>query len=268
LDQRTAHDRALRDRFEAVVRSRINDVVMNGDRKQRLGHLSNISFRFIEGEGLLINLDLEGVAVSTGSACSSGTLEPSPVIRALGVDDEIARGSIRFSFGKDNSEADVDYAIEVLSRAVERLRALSPLTLVSHWFSQIPQILSYSAQFKDHLAHPRNAGELSEANAVAEETNPVCGDRVRLSLIVKNDRILSARFLAYGCPPTLVCGSVLTELIKGMTVAEAGEITRAELLNEIGGLPSRKQHAAALAIETLHSALARLFWSPRKRASA
>jgi cysteine desulfurase len=132
LDQRTAHDRALRDRFEAVVRSRINDVVMNGDRKQRLGHLSNISFRFIEGEGLLINLDLEGVAVSTGSACSSGTLEPSPVIRALGVDDEIARGSIRFSFGKDNSEADVDYAIEVLSRAVERLRALSPLTLVSH----------------------------------------------------------------------------------------------------------------------------------------
>jgi NifU-like protein involved in Fe-S cluster formation len=119
--------------------------------------------------------------------------------------------------------------------------------------------LSYSAQFKDHLAHPRNAGELSEANAVAEETNPVCGDRVRLSLIVKNDRILSARFLAYGCPPTLVCGSVLTELIKGMTVAEAGEITRAELLNEIGGLPSRKQHAAALAIETLHSALARLF---------
>ena len=95
-------------------------------------YLSNISFRFIEGEGLLINLDLEGVAVSTGSACSSGTLEPSPVIRALGVDDELARGSIRFSFGKDNTEADVDYAVDVLVRAVERLRALSPLTLVSH----------------------------------------------------------------------------------------------------------------------------------------
>jgi len=131
LAQRSAHDRALRDRFEAEVRRRIPDVVMNGDREQRLGHLSNISFRFIEGEGLLINLDLEGVAVSTGSACSSGTLEPSPVIRALGVDDEIARGSIRFSFGKDNTEADVDYAVEVLSRAVERLRALSPLTLTT-----------------------------------------------------------------------------------------------------------------------------------------
>ena len=131
LQQRSAHDRTLRDKFEAQVRSRIKDVVMNGDREQRLGHLSNISFRFIEGEGLLINLDLEGVAVSTGSACSSGTLEPSPVIRALGVTDELARGSIRFSFGKDNTEDDVDYVVEVLSQAVERLRALSPLTLVS-----------------------------------------------------------------------------------------------------------------------------------------
>jgi cysteine desulfurase len=131
LEARSTHDRALRDRFEAEVRKRITDVVMNGDSEQRLAHLSNISFRFIEGEGLLINLDLEGVAVSTGSACSSGTLEPSPVIRALGVNDELARGSIRFSFGKDNIEDDVYYTVEVLSNAVERLRALSPLTLVS-----------------------------------------------------------------------------------------------------------------------------------------
>jgi cysteine desulfurase len=132
FEQRSVHDRMLRDRFEDAVREKIPDVVMNGDREQRLGHLSNISFRFIEGEGLLINLDLEGVAVSTGSACSSGTLEPSPVIRALGVDDELARGSIRFSFGKDNEEIEVDYAVEVLMHAVARLRALSPLTLVSH----------------------------------------------------------------------------------------------------------------------------------------
>jgi cysteine desulfurase len=132
FEERTVHDRTLRDRFEQSVAQGIPDIVMNGDRERRLGHLSNISFRFIEGEGLLINLDLEGVAVSTGSACSSGTLEPSPVIRALGVDDEIARGSIRFSFGKENTEDEVDYTVEVLVRAVERLRALSPLTLVSH----------------------------------------------------------------------------------------------------------------------------------------
>jgi len=113
----------------------------------------------------------------------------------------------------------------------------------------------YSSQFKDHLAHPRNAGELPDATAVADEKNPVCGDRLRLSLIVKNDRIEAARYLAYGCPPTLVCGSVLTELIVGKTTAEARELTRADLLDAIGGLPSRKHHAASLAIETLTSVL-------------
>ena len=127
MDERAAHVQALRDRFEAGVAAGIEDVVFNGDRERRLPHLSNISFRFIEGEGLLINLDLQGVAVSTGSACSSGSLEPSPVILALGRNDELARGSIRFSFGKDNSVEDVDYVLEVLPRAVENLRRLSPL---------------------------------------------------------------------------------------------------------------------------------------------
>ena len=127
MEQRSRHDQLLRDRFEAGVTERIDEIVFNGLAGQRLPHLSNISFRFIEGEGLLISLDLQGVAVSTGSACSSGTLEPSPVIRALGRDDELARGAIRFSFGKDNTEEDVDYVIDVLARVVERLRKLSPL---------------------------------------------------------------------------------------------------------------------------------------------
>ena len=118
--------------------------------------------------------------------------------------------------------------------------------------------LSYSAKFKEHLAHPRNPGELPEANAIADETNPICGDRLRLSLIIKDDRIETARYLAYGCPPTLVCGSVLTELISGKTIEEAKKLTRADLLDAIGGLPSRKHHAAALAIETLNAALERI----------
>jgi len=124
---RNEHTRRLRDRFESGVSERIEDIVFNGKREQRLPHVSNISFRFIEGEGLLIHLDLQGIAVSTGSACSSGTLEPSPVIRALGRDEELARGAIRFSFGKDNTEEDVDRVLDVLPRAVESLRALSPL---------------------------------------------------------------------------------------------------------------------------------------------
>lgn len=115
--------------------------------------------------------------------------------------------------------------------------------------------MSYSAKFKDHLANPRNAGELPGANAIADETNPICGDRLRLSLIIKDNRIETARYLAYGCPPTLVCGSVLTELISGKPIAEAKQLTRADLLDAMGGLPSRKHHAAALAIETLDAAL-------------
>jgi nitrogen fixation NifU-like protein len=116
----------------------------------------------------------------------------------------------------------------------------------------------YSAAFKDHLAHPRNAGELPEATVIAEQTNPVCGDRLRLSLAVKDNRIEAARYLAYGCPPTLVCGSVLTELVTGKTMDEAKQITRIDLLNAIGGLPSRKHHAAALAIEALNAAVSQL----------
>lgn len=128
LAARNEHTRRLRDRFEKEVAARIDEVTFNGDRERRLPHLSNISFRFIEGEGLLIHLDMQGVAVSTGSACSSGTLEPSPVIRALGRDEELARGAIRFSFGKDNTEEDLDYALAALQRAVESLRELSPLS--------------------------------------------------------------------------------------------------------------------------------------------
>jgi len=119
--------RVLRERFESGVEERVSDIVFNGDRARRLPHISNISFRFVEGEGLLINLDMQGVAVSTGSACSSGSLEPSPVIRALGRDDELARGSIRFSLGKDTTDKDIAYTLEVLPRAVENLRRLSPL---------------------------------------------------------------------------------------------------------------------------------------------
>ncbi len=115
--------------------------------------------------------------------------------------------------------------------------------------------MSYSEAFKDHLANPRNAGELSDANAVAEETNPVCGDRLRLSLRIRNGRIEAARFLAYGCPPTLACGSALAEIIEGMSTEDAGKLTRREVVNAVGGLSTRKQHAAALAIEVLRTAI-------------
>ena len=115
--------------------------------------------------------------------------------------------------------------------------------------------MPYSATFTDHLANPRNVGELPDATLVAEETNPVCGDRLRLSLRVDDGRIEAARFLAYGCAPTLCCGSVLAEMLEGMTIEDAARLTRLEITRALGGLPARKQHAAALAIETLRVAL-------------
>ncbi len=115
----------MRDTFESRVGEVVSGVTFNGDRERRLPNISNISFRAIEGEGLLINLDMQGIAVSTGSACSSGSLEPSPVIRALDPDDERARGAIRFSFGRFNTEPDVERLLEVLPKAIESLRALS-----------------------------------------------------------------------------------------------------------------------------------------------
>jgi nitrogen fixation NifU-like protein len=116
--------------------------------------------------------------------------------------------------------------------------------------------LSYSETFKDHLVNPRNVGELAEADAIAEETNPVCGDRLRLSLRIRNGRIEAARFLAYGCPPTLACGSALAKITQGMRIEDAVKLTRREIVNAVGGLSTRKQHAAALAIEVLRTAIA------------
>jgi len=115
--------------------------------------------------------------------------------------------------------------------------------------------LPYSDKFSDHLTQPRNAGDLLDANAIAEETNPVCGDRLRLSLRIIDDRIGAARFLAYGCPPTLACGSALAEMLEGLSLQEAFALTKDQVVKAVGGLPSRKHHAAALAIETLRSAL-------------
>lgn len=126
LETAAESSRLLRDRLESAVGEDIQGVVFNGDRERRLPNIANISFTSIEGEGLLINLDLQGIAVSTGSACSSGTLEPSPVIRAIGRGDDLARGAIRFSFGRFNTYDDVEDLLRLLSSCVKNLRELSP----------------------------------------------------------------------------------------------------------------------------------------------
>ena len=119
---------ALRDRFIERVQNEIPYIKLNGALgENRLPANADFSFEYIEGESILFTLDLAGVAVSSGSACSSGSLEPSHVLLALGLPEELAHGSIRFSFGKHNTMEEVDYVVDVLKNGVEKLRAMSPL---------------------------------------------------------------------------------------------------------------------------------------------
>lgn len=118
---------ALRDKTIAEVEKRIPFVKLNGDRHKRLPGNVNFSFEFIEGESLLLLLDMKGVAASSGSACTSGSLDPSHVLLAIGLPHEKAHGSLRITFGRDNTEEDVDYLVEILPGIVQRLRDMSPL---------------------------------------------------------------------------------------------------------------------------------------------
>lgn len=127
LDEHNAKIKELRDYYEKEIEEKIPYIKMNGDREKRLPGNSNISFRFIEGEGLLLNLDLKGICASSGSACTSGSLDPSHVLLAIGLPHEIAHGSLRISIGKYNTKEEVDYLIEQLVEIVNRLREMSPL---------------------------------------------------------------------------------------------------------------------------------------------
>lgn len=129
LDRDDEYVAALRDRFVERVLYEIGDVTYNGakDTSKRLPNNANFSFRFIEGESILFSLDLEGISASSGSACSSGSLEPSRTLLAIGVPVGTAHGSIRFTFGKSNTLEDVDYTVDKLKVIVNRLREMSPL---------------------------------------------------------------------------------------------------------------------------------------------
>lgn len=117
----------LRDRLAGRILNAIPDVCLNGHPSERLPGNVNVSVRYVEGEALLMRLDLAGVAASSGSACTSGSLDPSHVLLAIGLPHEIAHGSLRFSLGRDTTEADVDYVLAELPGIVRDLRAMSPL---------------------------------------------------------------------------------------------------------------------------------------------
>lgn len=127
METRTAKERELRDYFIERVLKEVPYVKLNGDPVKRLPNNINFSFRFVEGESLLIMLDMKGIAGSSGSACTSGSLDPSHVLLAIGLPHEIAHGSLRLTLGEDTTKEDLDYTLEQIKEIIDRLRQLSPL---------------------------------------------------------------------------------------------------------------------------------------------
>lgn len=127
MEKETANMTAMTSRFYELAKEKIPDIRFNGSFKKRVPNTINLSFRAVEGEAIVLSLDLKGIMVSSGSACTSGTTEPSHVLKAMGVPLDLARGSIRFSFGRSNRNDDADYVVNILAGEIERLRRISPL---------------------------------------------------------------------------------------------------------------------------------------------
>ncbi len=126
-EDQNKHLKNLTQAFYRKLVESIPDVILHGDLNRRIPNTLNLSFKGVEGESVILSLDMKGVAVASGSACTSGTLEPSHVLSAMGVAPEIAQGAIRFSFGRDNTMEDVEYVASVLPEIVQRLRSMSPI---------------------------------------------------------------------------------------------------------------------------------------------
>jgi cysteine desulfurase len=126
MDEENTRVKELRDRLESGILSAVPHALVNGDTTHRLPNTTNISFEFIEGESILLMMDELGICASSGSACTSGSLEPSHVLRAMGVPYTAAHGSVRFSLSIYNTREEVDYVVEKLPPIIERLREMSP----------------------------------------------------------------------------------------------------------------------------------------------
>ncbi|HEY3426230.1 MAG TPA: cysteine desulfurase NifS [Negativicutes bacterium] len=138
MDKKVVYLTKLRDKLIKGIQEKIPDIRLNGHPTLRLPGSVNFSFLYVEGESLLLNLDLKGIAASSGSACTSGSLDPSHVLLAMGLTHEVAHGSLRLSLGHDNTEADIDFCLEVLPEIVARLRSMSPLSACSQLASSNP----------------------------------------------------------------------------------------------------------------------------------
>ena len=278
--------RMLRDRLLAGL-SEIEEIYVNGDMEQRVPHNLNISFNFVEGESLI--MAVKDVAVSSGSACTSASLEPSYVLRALGRNDELAHSSIRFTVGRFTTEQDVDYVINLLKSKIAKLRDLSPLWEMHKDgidISTDPVGRALSASLHDveasdctctlkrikecaswHIAtrfwtttKTRATSARSRKDDDAVGTGmvgaPACGDVMKLQIRVGADGIIEdAKFKTYGCGSAIASSSLVTEWVKGKTLDQALTIKNTQIAEELA-LPPVKIHCSILAEDAIKAAVA------------
>ena len=152
--------------FIRGVLSKVPHARLNGHPEKRLPNNINISAAYVEGEALVLSLDMEGVACSTGSACTSESLEPSHVLKAIGLPHELAHGSVRFTLGRQTKREEIDYVTGILPGIIERLRSISPLYKRSNMGT------FNNRNLQDHYSNPRNAGYLEDADAVGCSRQP------------------------------------------------------------------------------------------------
>ncbi|KAK3584273.1 hypothetical protein CHS0354_035354 [Potamilus streckersoni] len=243
----------LRQRLQKGFEERIDYLHLNGHPEKRLPGNLNISFAYIEGESLMIGI--EGVAVSSGSACTSASLEPSYVLRATGINDELAHSSIRFTIGRFTTEEDIDEVIRRIGDTAGRLREMSPLY---EMVKEGIDLNSIHDKVIDHFNNPRNVGSLDkhESNIGTGIVGaPECGDVMKLQVKVENNKIVDAKFKTYGCGSAIASSSLATEWIKGKTIDEAMAITNADISEELS-LPPVKIHCSVLAEDAIKAAIA------------
>ena len=193
----------LRNKLQAGLFERLDEVYLNGHPTERLPGNLNVSFAYVEGESLLMGIN--DIAVSSGSACTSATLEPSYVIRALGIDEELAHSSIRFGLGRFNTEEEVDFVTDRVTKEVKRLREMSPLYEMAKegidlksvqlearvTKEQETKIMAYSEKVLEHYNNPRNVGSFAkdEENVGTGVVGaPECGDVMKLQLKINRRR--------------------------------------------------------------------------------
>ena len=238
--------------------------------EHRLPGNLNISFAFVEGESLL--MALKDVAVSSGSACTSASLEPSYVLRALGVGDELAHTSIRFGLGRFNTEEEVDYVIDLVVKSGRAAaRAVAALGDAPgrhrHQFHPVDPALSATEE-NDHGVFRTKSSTTTRTPATSARFDqgrredvgtglvgaPACGDVMRLQIKVKDGVIEDAKFKTFGCGSAIASRSLATEMIKGMTLDQAAPIKNTQIVEELN-LPPVKIHCSVLAEDAIKAAI-------------